>query len=590
MFTEELLYIFFYVKFLFFFLLFPIPLLGIKTMKNCPKKKSLNNRSLRFESLEDRQMLSVSPLSTDETIVAPITFDAAAGNIASTNSPENSALVSFASQNAPVVATSGTDGVNLLTAGNYRISVIARWGSMSIVFDRNVGDDYTVIITPKGKAPTYKNVKAPGPNNGICSYQYPTKTTTDYTIAVYEGKFTASTIKNATPQDKLGETTVSILSPPKLSLIKNSSTQDSITFKYSNISDVTKSLNIEATITGNKKIDGYVKFDYGFQTGNFDLKIWDDVGDYAFPLTLKVDTQAQTMTITGLTSSTKISFKITATPWTSSLRIISESTYSNKISTSTTRVQFKHDVADGYVQIAHSKTLPNSAIDVTWPVFKSDDATAKIASSYTIEVYNEATGKKVKSVTVKNAIFDTWQGFNRYANTTVTGLKSGTTYFVKVLAKKDSLYDASVSVRSQGRVTVEDGNKPPETIYYDSSVTTKAVLPTAKIRAVSISETYVKLQITNWDTVIKNNAQNVSRLDVTIGNTTLTLWGYYFESLGVWKVDGLPKALDATFDPTNGILTISGLTANTLYKNVGVLASGSSVSSKKATMVSFKTL
>jgi len=42
-------------------------------MKNT-KKPSLIHRSLRIESLENREMLSISPLG-DESFVAPVTFD-----------------------------------------------------------------------------------------------------------------------------------------------------------------------------------------------------------------------------------------------------------------------------------------------------------------------------------------------------------------------------------------------------------------------------------------------------------------------------------------------------------------------------------
>ncbi len=538
-------------------------------MKNRSQKKSqhLNSRSLRFEPLEARQMLSVSPLSTDDTFAAPITFDGISDNVASTGSLENSALLSFASQSAPMVKAAGTESINLFAVeeeGATLIYAYAVGSKVEISFDAEPNQDYTIVVTPAVGKPTYKIVKDTSGEG--CFYAYSGKVDASYTVEVYKGKFTAATIGTAPEESKIGEDIiVSTLPTPKLSVSKDyPPTENSITFKYDKIADAIDGLHFEGTINGVKKCFGSVDFADGFKTGDdFNLSVYDSYGnDQA--LTLKIDTVAKTMTISGLSSYQKNSFKI-STIKTSTMsngdEVDSSSVYSNTISLSTTKVPFEN-VDPASIKVKQNDLKPTSAIDVQWDGVTSKEDNGTPASSYTVVIYQVASegeeggivlGKKAKTVVVKNGA----------TGVTVAGLKDGTKYTAVVYANKTSAFNAGTAATAE------------------ETVTTKGILPAAKLKNTALYDDAADVTVTNW---IAMKDKGADTLTVSLnGGETVDLKAAEEAEPGDPWVKG-----DFSFDPTQGVLSIKGLNSSTKY-TVTIGSKGADAVSTKLTASSFTT-
>ena len=506
-----------------------------KWQKQCEKKLSLEN-------LESRQLLSAVPFTANPDYTDSTAYLATNDDVAVDYTVAEDALAAD---------VQFEDDVEQEQA----VTVNANANKLAIEFAAADKEQFTVIVKgtdAAGKETTaFKSVKAAAKNikDGIFTYNFSGKVDNKYDVTVVKGKYTAKDLAadgGTVPEDRLvGSANVTTLAPFTFVATPNTASPNSITFqqKDGKAIESVEGWTISGKFDGAKKATVY--------TINEDGELVD--GETVTGYSVTLNDEGASVTISGLQLNTKQSFQVA---WSTENAV---SAFSKNLNISTTKEQ-KAEPIDVEAELTWDEGTdsPTGNVTVTWK--------GEVGSTFSISYsYSDAKGKVVtKSATNKATVNENGEG-----EFVVSKLQPNQKYTFSVSANKTKDYDASDFV-------------PAETESEDGfTVTTPTTIPAPALKKVSVTDTSVTFQITNWDKMEATLQECVA--DSGGGQLVIAKPGDYEKDIycasflyevndegnGAWecrndKYTGTME-ISAVKNKNIATVTISGLEANTDY-------------------------
>lgn len=374
----------------------------MKKLFSSKSKDSVKKRPLRFEGLENREMLSATPVGYDQADHYVAAASAAQNTQADTQDivPEarGAELVSALSANSFFPPS---DARLTQTPGKEVSSITVTWNASRNADNTAIAKSYTVVMYD---AVTKKKVKTVTVNN---------KTELSTGSAVISG-LKSNTEYYATITAK-GTKTVGASDPTTTGSLRTKIAMTAAKLKKGTVTDETVSFTVTNLFAIKQEAPQFLKVTCGDKVYTFTSNatgMWSSSSPNA-----SFSGETGLVTLSKLDSNT--SYKISA-----------EFGRSDAVAAKPATLTLK-TLKTSYAQVTGVYTYDktDSGFKVAWTAARGKDVAAKLASSYTVTVM-DLSGKTVKTVnTSKNAVA-----------ATVTGLKPNTDYKVTVTAKADSAY------------------------------------------------------------------------------------------------------------------------------------------------------
>lgn len=490
-------------------------------MKKSSKSKSvLRKRSLQFESLENRQMLSAAPMAADvlESSTAFYVEPAAVEQ-------GNAGAQAFAESLADVSATAASGFDVAISAGN----------KVTITFNAEAGTTYKITVDrePFNGGKTVETVKTVTVRkDGIYTYSFSGKENSSYLVTVKAGAM------------QLGKAEFEISAAPKLKKVEVR--DDSVTFDVTNANLIawtasSFTLNYSYTNAAKQVITDSATITYS--NGQ-----WHSTNSN---VSISITPDAGRVTVTGLLSNTVYTFSAMRN---SDMKVDGAKT--NDVSSKAGTLKLKTTLTEYEQVVVAGVTLTDRTdvgVTVTWTPVQGKDAVgnAGYASSYvftftTTDAKGRASTKTV-AVDVRNAV----KNVDGTLSTVIKSLSPEKTYTVSVKAKGDKYFSTGVEA-------------------FVGTMTTKARLANASLKKETSTDDTVVITAKNWTQI---QSKGATELRVTINGKEVLL-----TQSGNWENGNM------AFDPDTGRLTITSLAANANYTITMRFSGAEAVSQKTSSI------